>query len=76
MERKIEKFFQRWKEDKVRKPLLLFGLKQVGKTYTVLEFGRKNYKNIAYFNTLHNEELLKVLKKERSIARLVNVLAV
>ena len=75
MERKIEKFFQRWKEDKVRKPLLLFGLKQVGKTYTVLEFGRKNYKNIAYFNTLHNEELLKVLKKERSIARLVNVLA-
>ena len=47
MERKIEKFFLKWKEDKIRKPLLLFGLKQIGKTYTVLEFGRKNYKNIA-----------------------------
>ena len=51
MERKIERFFLKWKEDKIRKPLLLFGLKQIGKTYTVLEFGRKNYKNIAYFNT-------------------------
>ena len=44
MERKIEQFFLKWKEDKIRKPLLLFGLKQIGKTYTVLEFGRKNYK--------------------------------
>ncbi len=75
MERKIEKFFLRWKEDKIRKPLLLFGLKQIGKTYTVLEFGRKNYKNIAYFNTLHNEELLKIFKKERSIERLVKILS-
>lgn len=75
MERKIEKFFLKWKEDKIRKPLLLFGLKQIGKTYTVLEFGRKNYKNIAYFNTLHNEELLKIFKKERSIERLVKILS-
>lgn len=75
MERKIEKFFLRWKKDKIRKPLLLFGLKQIGKTYTVLEFGRKNYKNIAYFNTLHNEELLKIFKKERSIERLVKILS-
>ena len=45
MERKINAELFRWKKDPT-KPLLLYGPKQVGKTYSVLEFGENNYKII------------------------------
>ena len=51
MERKIESFFQKWKNDIIRKPLILYGPKQVGKTFSVLDFGKKENKNGVYFNT-------------------------
>ena len=60
MERKINKFLQKWKKDPAKKPLLIYGCKQVGKTFTALEFGEKEYKNIAYFNTTNNIELYKL----------------
>ena len=50
MERKITKQLLAWKENKYRKPLLLQGARQVGKTYTLLEFGRNYYENTAYIN--------------------------
>lgn len=75
MERKITNFFLKWKNDLIRKPLLLFGGRQVGKTYTVLEFGKKYYQNIAYLNTTDNETLLNLFKKERSIDRLAVALS-
>ena len=49
MYRKIMDFLENWKESKHRKPLILQGARQVGKTYSVLEFGRKHYENVAYF---------------------------
>ncbi|MBT7993574.1 MAG: ATP-binding protein [Bacteroidetes bacterium] len=39
-----------WKNDKDRKPLVIQGARQVGKTYLVNEFGRKGYKNYIYLN--------------------------
>lgn len=71
MERKIDSFFQKWKNDLIRKPLILYGPKQVGKTFSALSFGEKEYKNIAYFNTDNNKELLTLFKKERQADRLV-----
>ncbi len=50
MYRKIQEELLLWKKSKDRKPLVLQGARQVGKTYSVLEFGRNNYKNVAYFN--------------------------
>lgn len=50
MYRKITEELNRWKSDPYRKPLIIQGARQVGKTYTVLEFGRNNYENVAYFN--------------------------
>ena len=47
MERKITNEFLKWKNDGVKKPMFLYGTRQVGKTYSVLEFGEKYYKNIA-----------------------------
>ena len=51
MERKIEKFYLKWKRDIIRKPLIIYGPKQIGKTFSVLKFGKKEYKNVVYFNT-------------------------
>jgi len=71
MERKITLFLQKWKKDLLRKPLLIYGSKQIGKTYTVLEFGKTEYKNIVYFNTDNYKELVEVFKKEKTIDRLI-----
>lgn len=71
MERKIETFFRRWQKDIIRKPLILYGPKQVGKTYSVLEFGKKEYKNVIYFNTENNKILEELFKKEKSPEKLI-----
>ena len=76
MERKINKFLLKWKTDLIRKPLLIIGTRQVGKTYTALDFGKQNYQHIAYFNTDHNTLLRELLKKERSIEKLAEALSI
>ena len=50
MQRKIQAWLEAWKDRPQRKPLILQGARQVGKTYALLEFGRTNYENVAYFN--------------------------
>lgn len=50
MYRKINKYFIEWKNSPYRKPLILQGARQVGKTYSILAFGREQYANVAYFN--------------------------
>ena len=71
MERKIEKYYYKWKNDIIRKPLVLYGAKQIGKTFSVLSFGKKEYKNVIYFNTDNNLALLNLFKKERSPEKIV-----
>ena len=39
-----------WKDSKYRKPLILKGARQVGKTWLLKEFAGQHYKNMAYFN--------------------------
>lgn len=50
-----------WKNSPYRKPLILKGVRQVGKTWILKEFGRRYYENTAYFNFDENEELLQTL---------------
>lgn len=76
MERKIVSFFQKWKKDIIRKPLILYGPKQIGKTFTVLEFGKNEYKNVVYFNTANNKNLLDLFKREKSPDKLIVNLSV
>ena len=56
MERFILKELLEWKNSPYRKPLLLKGVRQVGKTWILKEFGRCYYENTAYFNFDENEE--------------------
>ena len=71
MERKIEKFLSKWKNDIIRKPMILYGPKQVGKTFTCLKFGYHEYKNVVYFNTENNKELFNLFKKEKSTEKII-----
>ena len=54
MERKIYAELLEWKDDPDRKPMILLGCRQVGKTFIVMEFGDREYENIAYLNFADN----------------------
>ncbi|MBE9581019.1 MAG: ATP-binding protein [Proteobacteria bacterium] len=57
MKRDIYRKMLEWKSSKRRKPLLLRGARQVGKTYILQKFGREEYENVAYFNFEENPAL-------------------
>lgn len=50
MKRKIEEDLIKWKNNKNRKPLIINGARQVGKTYIIRSFGERFYKNVVYIN--------------------------
>lgn len=61
MERKAMNDLVAWKNSKNRKPLLLYGARQVGKTYLVKEFGEKYFKDIIYVNFETNDIIGKMI---------------
>ncbi len=50
LKRKIDEFLQTWKESPDRNPLIVKGARQVGKTESILHFGKNNYQSIVYIN--------------------------
>ena len=64
----------KWKENKGRKPLILRGARQVGKTYILKEFGKENYQNIAYFNFDNDEELKNIFLHTKDPKRIIEQL--
>ena len=75
MFRKILSFFENWKNSEYRKPLVLQGARQVGKTYSVLEFGRTHYENVAYFNFETNPKLNETFEENISPDYLIPILS-
>ena len=75
MYRKIMEFLKDWKESDHRKPLILQGARQVGKTYAVLEFGRTCYDNVAYFNFETNPGLGETFEENISPDYLIPLLS-
>jgi predicted AAA+ superfamily ATPase len=60
-----------WKESKYRKPLILKGIRQVGKTWILKEFGNRYYRNIAYFNFDEHEEYKQFFETTKDISRIL-----
>ncbi len=75
MYRKVMSFLESWKESEHRKPLILQGARQVGKTYSVLEFGHKAYENVAYFNFETNPKLNETFEENISPDYLIPILS-
>lgn len=75
MYRKILSFLEAWKRNEHRKPLILQGARQVGKTYSILEFGRTCYENVAYFNFETNPRLNETFEENINPDYLIPVLS-
>lgn len=75
MYRKIMNYLEEWKTNEHRKPLILQGARQVGKTYAILEFGRIRYDYVAYFNFETNPKLAETFEENISPDYLIPILS-
>jgi predicted AAA+ superfamily ATPase len=71
MERFILNDLFKWKNSKYRKPLILKGVRQVGKTWVLKEFGRRYYENIAYFNFDESQEYRQFFETTNDVNRIL-----
>lgn len=71
MERLVMSNLVEWKNSKYRKPLLLKGVRQVGKTWILKEFAKRRYKNIAYFNFDENPEYKQFFENTKDVDRIL-----
>ncbi len=71
MERFILQKLMEWKNSPYRKPLILKGVRQVGKTWILKEFGRRCYENTAYFNFDENEEYRQFFETTKDVDRIL-----
>ena len=75
MQRFIMKKLIDWKNSKDRKPLILKGARQVGKTYILKEFGKTNYEDVAYFNFDHDDGLEQLFTNTKDPKRILEQLS-
>lgn len=74
MERDIMKQLVAWKDLADRKPLLLTGVRQCGKTYVCKEFGRQCFEDVAYFYFEGNKSLASVFEYDFDVDRIIDEL--
>lgn len=72
MERNLFIKLEQWKNKKKRKPLIIQGARQVGKTWIMKEFGARYYKDTIYINFDNNETMKKVFEIDFDIARIIS----
>ncbi|KEI04424.1 ATP-binding protein [Clostridium botulinum] len=76
MKRKVMKWLIDWKNSSNRKPLILQGARQVGKTYSALSFGKEYYDSVVYFNFENNRELIKIFERDLDPERIIRELSI
>jgi len=75
MERKIEQALLVWKSKPDRMPLIIQGARQVGKTFSLLSFGKRHYTNVAYFSMEESQEIPAIFARDLNPERIVRELA-
>lgn len=76
MKRFVIRDLLRWKNSPDRKPLVLKGVRQCGKTYILKEFGRENYPDVAYFNFEETPSLSALFDSDFDVRRILIELGV
>ncbi|MCR5608746.1 MAG: ATP-binding protein [Lachnospiraceae bacterium] len=71
MYRDIVVKLEEWKNSKRRKPLLLTGVRQCGKTYVLKEFGQQNFENVCYINFESNEKYAEIFEYDYDVERII-----
>jgi uncharacterized protein len=74
MERTILQRLQQWKDNPLRKPLILAGARQVGKTYILKEFGKRQYDNVAYINCDGTPEVASLFAEDYDMPRVLRAI--
>lgn len=74
MKRTIISQLKSWKESPYRKPLILAGARQVGKTYILKEFGKQEYDNVAYINCDGNSEIADIFAENYDMSRVLMII--
>ena len=72
MKRNAIKYLYQWKASNDRKPLIMLGARQVGKTWLMQEFAKEAYTRSAYVNFEDNEMLREVFAHDFDIPRIIN----
>lgn len=75
MERFITQKLIAWKNNVDRKPLILRGARQVGKTYILKDFGQNSYEDVAYFNFDHDSGLAELFSNTKNPKRIIEQLS-
>lgn len=75
MKRNAMRDLVQWKESEDRKPMVLKGARQVGKTWLMKEFGRNYYQNYVYFNFDEEDELKSIFEKNKNPQRIIELLS-
>lgn len=75
MKRIVEDRLINWKNNTAKKPLMVFGARQVGKTYSILKFGKENYADVLYFNFENNVPLCSVFEQDLDVKRILTALS-
>jgi len=76
MKRNIENDLKKWKSSPRRKPLILNGARQVGKTYSLQKFGRSEYSEVAYFNFEETRSLSEIFRGGIDTKQILDTLSV
>ncbi|MDR0230700.1 MAG: AAA family ATPase, partial [Dysgonamonadaceae bacterium] len=71
MKRKILNSLIEWKDSEERKPLILNGARQVGKTYILEEFGKEHFENVIYLNMEIEGAIANFIEKELSPRKII-----
>jgi predicted AAA+ superfamily ATPase len=64
-------FLQNWKNSPYRKPLIIHGARQVGKTWLAREFGKNQYEKVAYIDFLNNPRMQELFKQDLDVDRIL-----
>ena len=65
-----------WKNAKIRKPLIIQGARQVGKTWLMKEFGKQEFRNVAYLNFESSNRLKEIFLSDFNIERIIAVIEI
>ncbi len=71
MQRHIYNNLKKWKLSVHRKPLIMYGARQVGKTYIIKEFGNREFEDMVYVNCYKNEAVSKLFQGDTDCDRLL-----
>ena len=74
MYRFFEEKLKQWENSGMKKPLMVVGLRQIGKTYIIQKFGKENFEEFLYFNLEKNSDIRNIFDKTIDESRILEEL--